>query len=267
MEESMAGEFDLKGKVAIVTGASRGLGQYFSRALARAGADLVITSRTVESLEQTRSEIEAMGRRALPCMLDTRKTETIDLMVDQAMERFGRIDILVNNAGCNIRKASVDVTPDDWDAVVNTILRGSFFVSTTVVRKAMLSQKKGRIINVGSGTSVFGMPGIVPYCASRGGITQLTKALAAEWAPLGITVNAIGPGWFRTAQNDVLFQNPDWVAHVTDKIPAGRTGLPNDMDGAVVFLASDASAYVTGQLLFVDGGFTIGAMRAMPPKR
>ena len=263
----MAGEFELNGKVAIVTGASRGLGQYFSRALARAGADVVITSRTIESLAQTQSEIRAMGRQALPCMLDTRKTETIDLMVDQALERIGRIDILVNNAGCNIRKASVDVTPEDWDTVVNTILKGSFFVSTAVVKKAMLSRKKGRIINVGSGTSVFGMPGIVPYCASRGGITQLTKALAAEWAPLGITVNALGPGWFRTAQNDVLFQNPEWVAHVTDKIPAGRTGLPNDMDGAVVFLASDASAYVTGQLLFVDGGFTIGAMRAMPPKR
>jgi NAD(P)-dependent dehydrogenase (short-subunit alcohol dehydrogenase family) len=266
-EGNMAGEFELNGKVAIVTGASRGLGQYFSRALARAGADVVVTSRTIESLEQTRSEIEAMGRQALPCTLDTRKTETIDLMVDRALERFGRIDILVNNAGCNIRKASVDVTPEDWDTVVNTILRGSFFVSTTVVKKAMLSRKKGRIINVGSGTSVFGMPGIVPYCASRGGITQLTKALAAEWAHLGITVNALGPGWFRTAQNDVLFQNPEWVTHVTDKIPAGRTGLPNDMDGAVVFLASDASAYVTGQLLFVDGGFTIGAMRAMPPKR
>ena len=263
----MAGNFDLSGKVAIVTGASRGLGQYISRALARAGADVVITSRTLESLAQTQADIEAMGRTALPCVLDVRKLETIQPMVDQAMARFGRIDILVNNAGCNVRKPSVDITPDDWAFVVDTILRGTFFVTTAVVRTAMLPRKKGRIVSVGSGTSLFGMPGIVPYCASRGGITQMTKALAAEWAPHGITVNVLAPGWFRTAQNDILFQNPEWVAYVTDKIPAGRTGLPNDMDGAVVFLASDASVYVTGQLLFVDGGFTIGAMSAMPAKR
>jgi NAD(P)-dependent dehydrogenase (short-subunit alcohol dehydrogenase family) len=263
----MAGEFDLSGKVAIVTGASRGLGQYMSRALARAGADVVITSRTLESLAQTQADIEAVGRKALPCVLDVRKLDTIHPMVDRALAQFGRIDILVNNAGCNVRKASVDVTPEDWSFVVDTILRGSFFVAQAVARSAMLPQKKGRIINVGSGTSVFGFPGIVPYCASRGGITQMTKALAAEWAPYGITVNVLAPGWFRTAQNDILFQDPEWVASVTDKIPAGRTGLPNDMDGAVVFLASDASAYVTGQLLFVDGGFTIGAMPAMPAKR
>lgn len=263
----MVGDFDLGGKVAIVTGASRGLGRYFSRALARAGADVVITSRTIDSLAQTKADIEAMGRKALPCVLDVCKLETIQPMVNQAMARFGRIDVLVNNAGCNVRKPAVEITVDDWAFVVDTILRGSFFVSTTVVRTAMLRQKKGRIVNIGSGTSMFGMPGIVPYCASRGGITQMTKALAAEWAPHGITVNIIAPGWFRTAQNDILFQNPDWVASTEARIPAGRTGLPNDMDGAVVFLASDASTYVTGQLLFVDGGFTIGAMSAMPSKR
>ncbi len=263
----MAGDFDLSGKVAVVTGASRGLGQYFSRALARAGADVVITSRTLESLAQTQAGIEAMGRKAMPCVLDVRKLETIQPMVDQALARFGKIDVLVNNAGCNIRKASVDVTPEDWSFVVDTILRGAFFVATAVVRTAMLPQKTGRIINVGSGTSLFGMPGIVPYCASRGGITQMSKAMAAEWAPDGITVNVLAPGWFRTAQNDILFQNPEWVEYVNSRIPAGRTGLPNDMDGTVVFLASDASAYVTGQLLFVDGGFTIGAMSALPSKR
>jgi NAD(P)-dependent dehydrogenase (short-subunit alcohol dehydrogenase family) len=262
----MAGQFDLTGKVAVVTGSSRGLGQYFARALARAGADVVITSRTVESLGQTKADIEATGRRALPCALDTRRVETIQPMVDAALQAFGRIDILVNNAGCNVRKASVDVTPEDWDTVVGTILRGSFFVATAVARSAMLPRKKGRIVNIGSGTSAFGFPGIVPYCASRGGITMLTKSLAAEWAPLGITVNAIAPGWFKTAQNAVMYDDPQWVASVIERIPAGRSGLPNDMDGAVVFLASDAAEYVTGQVLFVDGGFTIGAMRAVPRK-
>jgi NAD(P)-dependent dehydrogenase (short-subunit alcohol dehydrogenase family) len=263
----MAGSFDLTGKAAIVTGASRGLGQYFSRALARAGADVVITSRTLESLAQTKAEIEAMGRKALPCLLDTRKLETIQPMVDQVLRRFGRIDILVNNAGCNIRKQAVDMTPEDWDTVVGTILRGAFFVSTAVARSAMILQKQGRIVNIGSGTSLFGMPGISPYCAARGGMTQMTKALAAEWAPFGITVNVLAPGWFKTPQTAILYEDPEWVTNVVAKIPAGRTGLPNDMDGAVVFLSSDAAEYVTGQLLFVDGGFSIGAMSAMPRKK
>jgi NAD(P)-dependent dehydrogenase (short-subunit alcohol dehydrogenase family) len=262
----MSTQSDLGGKVALVTGASRGLGQYFSRALARAGADVLITSRTIESLAQTQGEIEAMGRRALPCQLDTRKLETIQPVVDKALGEFGRIDILVNNAGCNIRKASVDVTSEDWSTVVDTILKGAFFVAQAVVRSAMLPQQKGRIINIGSETTLFGFPCIVPYCASRGGMTQMTKALAAEWAPFGITVNVLVPGWFKTAQTAILYEDPEWVASTVAKIPAGRTGLPNDMDGAVVFLASDASEYVTGQLLFVDGGFNIGAMRAMPKK-
>ena len=262
----MAAQFDLTGKVAIVTGGSRGLGKYFARALARAGADVAITSRSLDALEPTRAEIEAMGRTALPCVLDTRRIETIQPMVDEVLRRFGRIDILVNNAGCNIRKSAVDMTPDDWDTVVGTILRGAFFVSTAVVRSAMLRQQRGRIVNIGSGTSLVRRPGISPYCAARGGMTQMTKALAAEWAPHGITVNVLAPGWFNTPQTAILYDNPEWVTSTVARIPAGRTGLPNDMDGAVVFLGSDASAYVTGQLLFVDGGFSIGAMSALPKK-
>jgi len=260
----MSDAFDLTGRVALVTGGSRGLGRGFAAALAGRGASVAITSRTIESLADTQHELESLGVDVFPCTVDTAKAETIGPMVDLVMEHFGRIDILVNNAGSNVRKPAVDMLPADWDGVVNTILRGTFFVSTAVVRSAMSAQHYGRIINLGSGTSVFGMPGIAPYCAARGGMTQLTKALAAEWAADGITVNAIAPGWFKTAQNAILYEDPAWVAGVVARIPAGRTGEHGDLDGALIFLASEAASYVTGQLLFVDGGFSTGAMSAMP---
>ena len=253
---------NLSGKVAIVTGASRGLGQYFGRALAKAGADLVITSRRLEALEDFRREIEGLGRRAVPVALDVTEPGSPERMAEAAIEAYGHVDILVNNAGMNIRKPSVDVTWEDWDRVLNTNLRGSFFCATAVARH-MIARGYGRIVNVGSCTSVFGMEGIVPYTASRGGVLQMTKGLAAEWGRHGITVNVLAPGWFKTAQNEVLYQNEAWVRTITDRIPLGRPGQPHDLDGAVVFLASDASAYVTGQLLLVDGGFTTGATKAM----
>ncbi len=262
----MAGNFDLSGKVAIVTGASRGLGQYFSRALARAGADAVITSRTVESLAETKAEIEAMGRRAVPVALDVCDYASIQRMAEEAHRAYGKIDILVNNAGCNVRKSAVDVTWDDWNLVVETNLRGTFFVSQAVAR-TMIPNRHGRIINIGSVTSVFGSAGIAPYCASRGGIRQLTMSLADDWGPYGITVNCLAPGWFRTKQTAVLCENEAWVSYITDRIPLKRLGQPNDLDGAVVFLASDASAYVTGQLLLVDGGLSTGAMKATVEKK
>jgi NAD(P)-dependent dehydrogenase (short-subunit alcohol dehydrogenase family) len=252
---------DLTGKVAIVTGTSRGLGQYFARALARAGADLVITSRRVESLAPFRSEIEALGRRALPLELDVTVHDSIQAMVTAAEEHYGKIDILVNNAGCNVRKPAVDVTWDDWNLVLNTNLRGTFFVAQAVAR-TMMPRRYGRIINIGSVTCVFGYAGLAPYCASRGGVRQLTMSLADDWGPFGITVNCLGPGWFKTAQNAVMFEDKGWVEYICDRIPLKRPGQPTDLDGAIVFLASDASAYITGQTLLVDGGISTGATRA-----
>ncbi len=167
----------------------------------------------------------------------------------------------MNNAGCNVRKPALDVTWDDWNLVLETNLRGTFFVSQAVAR-VMIPRKYGRIINIGSVTSVFGYAGLGPYTASRGGTKQLTMSLADDWGPHGITVNCLAPGWFKTAQNAVMYEDPEWVAYLVDRIPLKRPGEPHDLDGAVVFLASDASGYITGQTLLVDGGITTGATRA-----
>ena len=255
--------FDLAGRVAIVTGASRGLGQTFARALAHAGADLVITSRTPASLKPFQAEVESVGRRAVPLALDVQSEDSIRTMAVEAAKAYPRIDILVNNAGCNVRKPAVDVTWQDWNLILDTNLRGAFFVAQSVAR-LMIPHGRGRIINVGSLTSVAGYAGLGPYGASRGGIRQLTMSLAADWGPHGITVNCLAPGWFKTDQNAVMYDDPDWVASLIERIPAGRPGRPGDLEGPVVFLASDASEYVTGQTLLVDGGMSTGAFRALP---
>ena len=257
--------FCLSGRVAIVTGTSRGLGQYMARALARAGADLVITSRSLDNLSPFKAEIEGLGRKCLPLELDVCEHDSIRRMASEAERVFGKIDILVNNAGCNIRKPAVDITWDDWNLVLDTNLRGTFFTAQAVAEK-MISRRYGRIINIGSVTCVAGYAGLAPYCASRGGVKQLTMSLADDWGVHGITVNCLAPGWFRTAQNDVLYRNEAWLEYICDRIPLKRPGQPRDLDGAVVFLASDASEYITGQTLLVDGGISTGATRATAKK-
>jgi gluconate 5-dehydrogenase len=257
--------FDLTGKVAIVTGTSRGLGQYLARALARAGADLVITSRRAESLAEFQAEIQSLGRQALSLPLDVRDYASIQEMVKAAAAHYGKIDILVNNAGCNVRKPALEITWDDWNLVLETNLRGTFFVAQAVARH-MVARRYGRIINIGSVTVVAGYAGLGPYGASRGGVKQLTMSLADDWGPHGITVNCLAPGWFKTAQNAVMYENKEWVEYLCDRIPLKRPGQPHDLDGAVVFLASDASEYITGQTLLVDGGISTGATRALPKR-
>jgi NAD(P)-dependent dehydrogenase (short-subunit alcohol dehydrogenase family) len=258
--------FDLTGKVALVTGTSRGLGQYMGRALARAGADLVITSRSLAALEPFRAEVEGLGRKAFPVELDVRSYDSIRKATAAALEHYGRIDILVNNAGLNVRKPAVELTWEEWNLVLETNLRGEFFVAQAVARDSMIPRKYGRIINIGSVTSVFGYAGLTPYCASRGGVKQMTMSLADDWGRYGITVNCLAPGWFKTAQNAVLYENREWVEYLVDRIPRKRPGAPADLDGAVVFLASDASEYYTGQTMLVDGGISTGATRATVAK-
>jgi gluconate 5-dehydrogenase len=253
--------FDLTGQVALVTGASRGLGQYLSRALAGAGADLIVTSRRKQDLLPFVEEMKAMGRRAVPIELDVRDQSSIERMAEAAFAAYGKIHILVNNAGCNVRKPAFEVTWDDWNLVLDTNLRGSFFVAQHIA-KHMQRQSYGRIINIGSVTSVFGYAGLAPYGASRGGTRQLTMSLADDWGKFGITVNCLAPGWFETAQNRVMYENKEWVEYLVDRIPLKRPGEPHDLDGAIVFLASESSRYITGQTLLVDGGISTGATRA-----
>jgi NAD(P)-dependent dehydrogenase (short-subunit alcohol dehydrogenase family) len=254
--------FDLKGQTAIVTGTSRGLGQYFARALANAGADLVLTGRHRESLLPFEREIKSLGRAVISLELEVRELESIERMAEAAQAAFGHLEILVNNAGCNVRKPALDVTWDEWNLILDTNLRGSFFVAQAIARR-MIPRRYGRIINVGSVTSVAGYAGLGPYGASRGGIRQLTMSLADDWGKYGITVNCLAPGWFRTEQNRVLYESKEWVDYLCDRIPVKRPGEPHDLDAAVVFLAAESSRYITGQTLLVDGGISTGATRAV----
>src|SRR5947207_6550252 len=210
--------------------------------------------------------MRGLGRRAISLELDVRNLDSIERMAAVAEKEFGHLDILVNNAGCNVRKPALDVSWEDWNLILDTNLRGSFFVAQAAARR-MIPRRYGRIINIGSVTSVMGYAGLAPYCASRGGVKQLTMSLADDWGPHGITVNCLAPGWFRTEQNKVMYEDADWVAYLVDRIPLKRPGKPADLEGALVFLASDASEYVTGQTLLVDGGISTGATRALPKKR
>ena len=255
--------FNLEGKNAFISGASRGLGRQFANALAKAGANVVITSRTLESLETTKQEIEAIGRKCINIKMEVLEEDSIINAVKKAEAELGPINILINNAGCNIRKPALEVTWQDWETVVDTNLKGAFFLAKEIA-KGMTERRYGRIVNIGSVTSVAGYAGLGPYGASRGGIKQLTMSLAHDWGDKGVTVNCLAPGWFKTEQNSNLFENSEWVSYIEEKIPLGRVGRPNDLDGTCIFLSSDASAYVTGQTLLVDGGISVGAVRAMP---
>jgi gluconate 5-dehydrogenase len=257
---------DLSGNVAFVSGASRGLGEHFAEVLANAGCDLVVTSRDPKTLQLIQDRIEGVGRQCLALDLDVLDHDSIQRAADRAVEHFGKVDILVSNAGCNRRKPALDVTWDDWNLILDTNLRGSFFLAQAIVKRSMMPRNYGRVITIGSVTSVQGYAGLAPYGASRGGIKQLTMSLADDWGPHGITVNCLAPGWFKTAQNAALYEDKEWVEMLSNRIPVRRPGKVSDLDGALVFLASESSRYVTGQTLLVDGGISGGPVRALPNK-
>ncbi len=247
----------LRGKVALVSGASRGLGRGIALALAQAGADLALASRSSAALEEVAAEVRDQGRQALPLPVDVSTVAGAQAMVARSVEAFGRLDVLVNAAGIQIRKPALEMTEEDWDRLLGLNLKSVFFACQAAGR-VMLAQGKGKIINLASLTSVLAYPNATLYAASKGGVAQLTKALATEWARHGVNVNALAPGFFETELTSALFANPDWIHYATTRrIPVGRTGVPEDLAGAAVFLASDASDYVNGHVLFVDGGWVI----------
>jgi 2-dehydro-3-deoxy-D-gluconate 5-dehydrogenase len=249
--------FKLDGDVALVTGGGRGLGRAMALALAEAGANVAVAGRDMANLETVCGEIEKLGREALPVQADAAKPEEMEPLVRRAAMAFRRIDILVNNAGTTFRAPAEEFPLEEWDRVMDVNLK-SPFVLCQHVGKLMKEQGGGRIINMASLASQIGLSLIPPYVASKCGIAGLTRALAVEWAAHNIRVNAIGPGYFKTDLTAGLEDHPDRGPKIKLRIPMKRWGAPDDLKGAVVFLASRASAYVTGQLLFVDGGWMAG---------
>ncbi len=255
---SMAGPlFDLSGKVALVTGGGTGLGKGIALGLAGAGAFTVVAGRRQDRLETAVSEMAKAGGKGAWLTCDVGRVDEARGLPEAVRSRHGRLDILVNGAGINRRSPMLDVSERDWDDVMATNLKGLFFCSQAAAR-VMKDQGGGRIIHVASLTSERGFPNVAPYGASKAAVAQLTKSMAAEWAPHKINVNAIGPGWYRTEMTDLLFQNPEWMERTLARHPIRRFGVPQDLAGAAVFLASAAADYVTGQVIYVDGGYLAG---------
>jgi NAD(P)-dependent dehydrogenase (short-subunit alcohol dehydrogenase family) len=253
---SVLDQFILTNRRALVTGGARGLGRVMAEALAQAGADVVITSRSADSAVAAASDVAAStGRKVVGLAADVAIASDITRLADEAERALGPIDILVNNAGINIRGASETLTEADWDTVLDINVKGPFLCAR-LLGPRMAARGWGRIINLGSMLSVIGIAGRAPYAASKAAVANLTRVLALEWAGLGVTVNAICPGPFGTEMNRPLLNDPEKYAAFVAKIPLGRWGELHEIAGATVFLASDASSFVTGSLLFVDGGWT-----------
>jgi 2-deoxy-D-gluconate 3-dehydrogenase len=247
--------FSLEGKVALVTGAGRGLGRAFSLALAQAGADVVVAARTMDDLQSLAGEIRALGRIALPCPLDVADVSSIRGVVGQAVDRLGRLDVLVNNAGTSVRRPALEIAEAEWDRVVDTNLKGAFFCAQAAGR-VMVRQRSGKIVNVASALAFVASDDLAVYCTTKAAVVQMTRALALEWAPSQVNVNAIAPTTTRTPMMERRLADPAIHQSYVRNIPMGRVGAPDDLIGALLFLASPASDFVTGQTVVVDGGFT-----------
>lgn len=247
--------FSLNGKSGIVTGGGAGIGKAIAKGFVQAGAEVILAGRRPERLEEASRELSPFGGPVVPVRADISRIAGIQRLVAETVKAFGKIDFLVNNAGTIRRNPSEDWSEEDWDIVIDTNLKGAFFLSQAVARVMISRKRKGKIINVTSLMAVQGGRRVPGYAASKGGLGQLTKSMANDWAKYNILVNAIGPGWVKTELTEPHLKDKQRTAEITGRIPLGRWAEPEDLVGAAIFLASDASDYVTGQTIFVDGGW------------
>lgn len=249
--------FNLEGKVAIVTGGSRGFGKAIALGLAKAGADVVVASRTQSDLDVVAEEIKALGRKSLAVATDMLDRASIEKLATRTMETFGKIDILVNNAGQGWTVPFLKWTDEQWDQILNVNLKG-YFLCTQIIGQHMFKAKSGRVINISSAMGSYPLPYMVPYAASKGGINAMTKCLAQEWATRGITVNAIAPSYFATDINKDAMEDEATTKLIMSKTPVNRWGNVEELVGLVVYLASGASSFMTGAVIPLDGGWSAG---------
>ena len=255
----MSKRFDLGGKVALVTGASSGLGVHFARTLAGAGASVAIAARRADRLASLQAELQAAGGKAAAVELDVQSAESISAAFDTVEKALGPIDIVVNNAGISIVKPALDMPVEDWDAVVNTNLRGAWLVTQTAGKRWLMAKRPGVIVNIASILGLRTIGQVAPYNASKAGLIHLTRALAMEWARHDIRVNAICPGYIETEMNSDFWKTPAGK-RLIERIPQRRIGKPEHLDGALLLLSSEAGTFMTGSVLTVDGGHTVSSL-------